>query len=135
LANAFKITNAAANAEVDALTALMNGGSVKIYSGTAPATADTALSGNTLLATLPLSATAFGSGASGVATANAITNDSSADATGTASFFRGMKADGTTVVCQGTVGTTGADMNLNSTSISSGAAVSISSWTITQGKG
>lgn len=135
MANAFKISNDAADAEVDALTALLDGGSVKIYSGTAPATADTALSGNTLLATLPLGTPAFGAGSNGVATANAITDDSSADATGTASFYRGLASDGTTVVCQGTVGTSGADMNINSVAIQSGAAVEITSWTITQGKG
>ena len=39
--------------------------------------------------------------------ANAITQDSSADATGTASFFRLYKSDGTTCVLQGTVGTSG----------------------------
>lgn len=135
MANAFKITNAAANAEVNALTALLNSGFIRIYSGTQPATADTALSGNTLLASLPLSATAFGSAVNGVATANAITDDTAADATGTASFFRAFQSNGTTAVCDGSVGTANADMIINSTAIQAGALVEVNSWTITQGKG
>lgn len=135
MANAFKISNAAANAEVDALTALLANGKLRIYSGTQPASADTALSGNTLLAELTMGATAFGAAAAGVATANAITQDSAADATGTASFFRAFKSDGTTVVCDGSVGTATSDLILNSVAIQSGAAVAVSAWTITQGKG
>jgi hypothetical protein len=38
-----------------------------------------------------------------VATANAITSDASADATGTATFYRALKSDGTTVVADGGV--------------------------------
>lgn len=135
MANEFKITNEAANAEVAALTALLNNGTLRIYSGTKPATADTALSGNTLLAELPLSATAFGAPSNGVATANAITSDAAANNTGTASFFRAFKSDGTTAVCDGTVGTSAADLILNSVAIQAGAAVSVTAWTITQGKG
>lgn len=135
MANNFKIANVAANAEVDALTALLATGYLRIYSGTQPATADTALSGNTLLAELRFGATAFGAGAAGVATANAITQDSAADATGTAAFFRAFKSDGTTVVCDGSAGTSGADLNLNSTAIQINAAVQVTSMTITQGKG
>lgn len=134
MANAPSLTNAAASAAADAVTALANGGKLRIYSGTKPANADTALSGNTLLAELALSSTAFGSASNGVATANSITDDSSANASGTASFFRVFKSDGTTAVFDGTVGTSGADLNLNSTSISSGATVSVSSLTYTQSK-
>jgi len=128
------ITTAAQNAAADAVVDLVDvggAGSLRIYSGTAPATANAALSGNTLLAQLTMSATAFGSASSGVATAAAITQDSSADATGTATFFRILSGGGT-VVIQGEVGTSGADLNLNSVAISSGAAVSVSSLTYTQ---
>ena len=127
-------TQAAANARnaaLDALTALFNTGYLRIYSGTQPANADTALSGNTLLAELRFGATAFGAAAAGVSTANAITSDSSADATGTATFFRCLKSDGTTALLDGTVGTATANMILNSTAIQAGAAVSITSMTIT----
>lgn len=109
---------------------VLNGGTLKIYDGTPPANASTALSSNTLLATLTLNATAFSSFTNGVATAGAITSDSSADATGTATFFR-LITSGATVMLQGSVGTSGSDLNLNTTSIVSGGAVSVSSLTIT----
>lgn len=121
----------ARNAALDALTALFNTGYLRIYSGTQPANADTALSGNVLLAELRFGATAFGAAAAGVSTANAITSDSSADATGTATFFRCLKSDGTTALLDGTVGTATSNMILNSTAIQSGAAVSVTGMTIT----
>lgn len=128
------ISNASAIAMLDALTALLDGGELKIYAGTKPADPDTALSGETLLAELSLSATAFAAATDGTgkatASANAITDDSSANATGTASFFRAFKSDGTTAVIDGTVGTSAADLILNSTSISAGQNVSVSSWTV-----
>lgn len=106
---------------------------IRIYDGTPPATADTALSSNTLLATLPMSATPFGAASGGTLTAAAITDDSSADATGTASFFRIIKSDTTTVVAQGSVGTSGTDAIINTTAIVSGGPVSCSSLVITSG--
>jgi hypothetical protein len=124
-----QLSNAAVNAEADALAALLNSGYLRIYSGTQPATADTALSGNTLLAELRFGSTAFGSASGGLLTANAITADSSADATGTASFFRALKSDGTTVIMDGTVGTSSANMIIATTSISSAQTVSCSSFT------
>lgn len=130
-AEAMKTAVATRNAQLDTMTTLLNSGTLRLYSGTEPATPETALSGNTLLAQLTFGNPAFGSAASGVATSNAITADSSADASGTATFFRCLKSDGTTVVYQGTVGTSGADLNLNSVAISSGAAVAISSLTVT----
>lgn len=121
----------ARNAAMDALSALFNTGYLRIYSGTQPANADTALSGNTLLAELRFGATAFGAAASGVSTANAITQDSSADATGTATFFRCLKSDGTTALMDGTVGTATSNMILNSTAIQTGAIVAVTSMTLT----
>lgn len=109
---------------------VLNGGTLKIYDGTPPANASTALSSNTLLATLTLNATAFSSFTNGVATAGAITSDSSADATGPPTFFR-LLTSGATVMLQGSVGTSGSDLNLNTTSIVAGGAVSVSSLTIT----
>lgn len=126
------ITTANRNRAADAVCARANGGSLRIYSGTPPADANAALSGNTLLANLAMSATAFGAASSGVATANAITADSSADADGTATFFRVLESDGTTVVFQGSVGTSGADLNLSTTTIAVTGNVSVSSLTYTQ---
>lgn len=123
------------NELLDALTDNCNSGQLRIYSGTRPTNADTALSGNTLLAQLTLNATSAASAASGVWTANAITSDSSADATGTATFARLMQSDGSTVIADFSVGTSGTEVVLNTTSIVSGAVVSCSSFTITFGVG
>lgn len=120
----------ARNAAADAQAALANTGYLRIYSGTKPATPETAASG-TLLAELRMNATAFGAASGGVITANAITGDSSADATGTAGWFRILKSDGTTALWDGDVSTSGADLNLNSIAISSGAAVDVTALTVT----
>lgn len=130
-----KLSNVAANAEADAVAALANSGYLRIYDGSQPASADTALGAQVLLAELRFNATAFGSAAAGVATANAITNDSSANASGTAAWFRALESDGTTVLFDGSVGTSGANLNLNSVSIVSGAPVSVTSLTFTAQKG
>lgn len=102
---------------------------IRIYSGTRPATGGTE---TTVLAELTGNASAFAAAASGgVLTLNAITADSSANATGTATWFRIDSSGGTNHVLDGDVGTSGSDLNLNSTSIVSGGSVSISSFTIT----
>lgn len=129
-----QLTNAIVTTQADALATALNTGYLRIYSGTQPATADTALSGNTLLAELRFSATAAPSATNGVLTFNAITQDSSADATGTASFFRCLGSNGTTVVMDGTVGTSGANLNLGTVSIVTGAIVSVTSFTHTVAK-
>jgi hypothetical protein len=127
-----KLSDAAANAAADAVCALLNNGYLRIYSGTQATDANTALGAQALLAELRFNATAFGSSVAGVATANAITSDSDADATGTATWFRALKSDGTTVIFDGSVGTSGANLNLNSVAIQQHAQVSVSSFTYTQ---
>ena len=109
-----------------------NNGFIRIYSGTKPTTPETALSGNTLLAELRYNATAFGAVVNAVLTAAAITGDTAADATGTATFFRDFASDGTTVEGQGDVATSGSDLNLSSTSIILNGPVNITSLTLAQ---
>jgi hypothetical protein len=138
MANNPKRTNLAANTACDAMAALANSGKLRIYDSTGtgqPATADTAVTTQVLLAELTMNATAFGSAVAGVATANAITSDASADATGTATWFRLLKSDGTTVLWDGSVGTSGADLNLTTVSIVAAAAVNITAFTVTESKG
>lgn len=125
------------NARLDAITTDAGTSAlIRIYSGTPPANAGAALSGNTLLAELVCSASAFAAAASGgVLTLNTVTADSDADNTGTASFFRVYKSDGTTCVMQGTVTATGGggDMTIATVSIVQHATVSLTSNTITAG--
>lgn len=131
-----RLTNAAASAAADAVVDRIDtggAGTIKIYTGTIPTDADTALGAQVLLATLTFSATAFGAAANGVATASAITSDTSADATGTAAWARIASGAGTTQM-DVTVGTTGEDINFNTVSFVTGATVAITALTYTQPK-
>ena len=104
---------------------------IEIYSGTRPATGGAE---TTVLATLAGDATAFAAAATGgVLTLNTIVDDSSADSTGTASWFRIYASNGTTHVLDGDVSTSASDLNLNSVSITILGTVSITSFTITAG--
>ncbi|MDP9265223.1 MAG: hypothetical protein M3O91_03770 [Chloroflexota bacterium] len=129
-----KRSNESATAAADAMAALCNNGFLDIYDGAQPATADTAVGAQVKLARLTLGATAFAAAVAGVATANAITQDSSADATGTAAWFRVWKSNGTSPVWDGSVGTATSDLVLNSVAISAGAAVAVTSLTLTENK-
>jgi hypothetical protein len=120
-------------ASVNAVTALLNSGFIKVYSGTQPAL-NGAVTG-TLLVSMTFGATAFpaatASAGTVTATANAITSGT-AVATNTAGYFALVKSDNATVVATGSVGTSGADLNLNTLSITSSNTVSCSSFLITQ---
>lgn len=116
------------NASLDAMNTRLANGLIRIYTGAQPATPETAASG-TLLATLTLPSTA-GSVAGGVFTAGTIVSDSSADATGTAGWFRVFQSDGTTVEFDGLVG---AELTLSSTSVVATGTVSITALTYTLG--
>lgn len=118
------------NEVLTTFTTHANSGLLRIYDGSQPANADVAISTQVLLAELTMNATAF-LVAAGVATANAVTQDASANNTGTASWFRLVKSDGTTVLMDGSVGTSGADCNLDSVSITAAVPVSITAFTLT----
>lgn len=127
-------TTAVKNAKLDQITSQVGASArLKIYDATGgvPANAGVALGSQVLLADLPCSATFAAGSSGGVLTANAITNANAA-ATGTAAFFR-LTTSGGTAVAQGAVGTSGSDLNLNTTSLVSGGPVAVSSLTITSG--
>lgn len=143
MAVATRISNEAALAACDAIVDRLDEGSgaaiLRILDGTQATDPDTAIGAQVTLALLVCSDPAFGNAADanpgGRATANAITQDSSANATGTASWLRGSASnDGATSLddhIDGSCGTSSADCILNTTAIVSGAIVSISSWTFT----
>lgn len=124
-----RISINARNVQLDALRVLLDGGFLRIYDGAQPASPDTAITTQVLGAELSLGNPAFGAAVNGVITANAITADASANATITATWFRAFKADGTTAVIDGSVGTSASNLILNSTSIVATAPVSVSAWT------
>lgn len=115
------------DAVVDAVTALLNNGYLVGYTGTRPAT-NAALTGSEVF-TCTFGATAFGASSSGTATANAITSDTSATG-GTVGYVALLESNGTTVVMTLSAGTSGADANFDSLSVSAGVTVSCSSATI-----
>jgi hypothetical protein len=118
------------NRQLDGITTEVGAsGLLRIYSGTRPATGGTE---TTVLAELTCNATFAPAASGGVLTLNAITADSSANATGTATWFR-ILTSGAVAKIDGDVGTSGSDLNLNSTSITSGGTVSVTSFTITAG--
>jgi hypothetical protein len=118
------------NARLDAITSAIAGsGLLRIYDGTRPASGGTA---TTLLAQLALSATFAPPASVGVLTASTITADSSADATGTATWARLTTSGGTFVADMG-VGTSGQEVTLNTVSIVIGGTVACTSLVITAG--
>lgn len=125
LAYSVTIRNAMLQSVVDACSA----GFLRIYDGTRPATGGTA---TTLLAELALAGPS-GTVSGGFCAFSTITADSSANATGTATWYRIVAANGTTHVLDGNVSTAASDLNLNTLAIVSGANVSVSSMTITEG--
>jgi hypothetical protein len=93
---------------------------IEIRSGTKPATPETAASG-TLLATVAISGSFTASGGSITAADPASVTVA---ASGTAGHFR-VKTSGGTAKIDGTVGTSGADMNLSSVALVSGGTVDL----------
>ena len=106
------------NGIADYIVDLLDGGTIEIRT-----------SGDVEVATLTFGTPAFGAASGGVATANAITDDT--NATGGTAAKAVLKTSGAAVVVNCSVGTSGADINLSSVSIGAGDTVSISSLTYT----
>jgi hypothetical protein len=125
-----------ATAAQSAVADQLGGGSLVVYSGTPPTGPNEALSGNTVLATFTFAAaTAWSAPSAGVQNLDIPTATVTAAASGTATFFR-ILSSGAVALIQGTVGTSGQDFNLSSTTITSGDNVSITgtpsiAWTVT----
>lgn len=117
-------------AGLNAIDALYNSGYLDTYSGTMPATPETALSGNTLLVGAVFAATAFGTptyGSGKMSATGSFTAGSYAPvASGTATFSRATKSDHVTVIADYTVGTTTQDIVVGSTTITVGVNVAFS---------
>jgi hypothetical protein len=130
---AVQLSVAVRNARLDAIeTSIGTSAVLKIRTGAAPANCGTADSG-TVLATLNLPTDWMAAASSGSKSKSGTWEDLTADNTGTAAHFRVYASDGTTCGIQGTVTATGGggDMTLDNTSIASGQAVSITTFTLT----
>lgn len=129
-----KIATASANAMLTALLAELDTGAgncvIEFYSGSIPATPETAISGQVKLGTATAS-DPVGSVATKSLTFGTITQDSSADATGTAAFVRIKNPAGTAIIdadCTITAGT-GA-VKLNTVDIVAGGPIAVTSFVI-----
>lgn len=133
---AFQYDAATRNAWLDSIeTTTGTTPDLLIYSGTVPATTATAASG-TLLATIALPSDWMAAASGGTkAKAGTWTGTGAAGAgTGTdAGYFRIRTTGAGTVRIQGTITVTGGggDMTLNNTSIASGQAITIDTFTLT----
>jgi hypothetical protein len=111
-------------------------GTIKLYGDTQAVTANTAIGAQTLLATLTFNATAFGAATTAdpsVATANAITSDSAADATEQVTWARWASGTPTTILdCTAGISSGTFDIEFNTDAFVTGATISITSLTVTQ---
>lgn len=135
-----RVTQAAGVAMLNALVDLLDAGSppgnLIIYTGTEPATADTAISGQTEVATCAFANPAYGAASThGTDDAQSALTSTATDAsaTGNASavtFFRACNAAGVCVF-QGTCSATaGDDLVLNTATIAAGSQVDITALTV-----
>lgn len=118
------------NSLATAFGALLDGGTVEFYDGTVPATADTPISGNNLLATLTLENPAFGAASNGTIT---LIDTVAVQATlsGTCTFAR-WKTSGSAVVMDTTVGTSGTDLTMTDNVFVSGNNIDFATFTYQQ---
>lgn len=120
------------NAMLDLITTKLSTSALfNIYAGVQPADTSAAVTAANVIVATPTFPTtnAFGAAAAGVITANTITSDPAAVG-GTAAWFSLCATTGLRVA-DGSVGTSGADLNLNSVTITTGASVAITAFTIT----
>jgi hypothetical protein len=123
-----RFNTAMRNAMVNALTGAISGSTLSIYTGSQPATANDAATGTKLV---DITINGFNAPADGSATLDTSTpNNGIAVATGTAGWGRIVGLTGERI--DGTVGTSGADFTINSTSITNGATVTLTAMTVTQ---
>lgn len=121
--------NAACNAIVDLLDAGGGAGYMQARTGGQPTNVGDSDTG-TLLGTLTFSATAFGNSSAGVATANSITSDTSADNSGTAGHLRAKDYAGVCIFDMDAAQGSGT-VNFDNAVIVAGGTIAISSMTFT----
>ncbi|MGO4304181.1 hypothetical protein [Cupriavidus sp. RAF12] len=134
MASNLKYSASLKNAQQDAITTKLGASAVlNIYSGSQPASPDTAIGAQVLLASLTCNATFAPAASGGVLTLNSIANGTGTAGAGAgtvATWYR-LTTSGGTAHIDGTVGISGADLNLNNTNIATGQTVSVTSSTYT----
>lgn len=125
---ALTLSTAARTARMNALLAIIPGGTIKLYNGSKPASLGAP--GGTLLATLTLASPA-GTVASGVFTVGSVTQTNSAHVAGTPTFAR-FSDSGSTVVADVDIGSGGGTISFTGT-VANGQNVTVTGLTITDG--
>lgn len=130
---ALTYSTAIANAKLDIVESTIGTSAIlKIRTGSPPSTVAGASTG-TVLATVSLPSDWMNAASSRTKTKAGTWTDASADATGTAGHFEITASDGTTVGMRGTVGTSSADMIVNTVSFVSGDSFAITTFTLNAG--
>lgn len=130
---AIQLSDAVRNARLDAIeTTIGVAPTLLILTGSMPANCAAADTG-TVLATLTLPSDWMAAASGGSKAKSGTWQDASADASGTAGYFR-IKAS-TTCHLQGTVGTSGADMIVDNTNFAAGQSFTINTFSLTDGNG
>lgn len=118
---------------LDEITTLVDfdaaAGEIRLYTGTRPATGGAV---TTLVATMKFQTTSAPAAAGGVWTANTPLVDDPSAVGGTTTWFRVVDGAGV-FVFDGDVGTSGSDLNLNTTTVSAGVNVAVTSFVMTAG--
>lgn len=132
---AIQLSTAVRNARLDSIeTTVGTSAIIRIRTGSAPANCGTADSG-TVLAEITCPSDWLAAASGGTKSKSGTWQDLSADNTGTAAHFRLYDSAGTTCHMQGTVTATGGggDMEVSSTSFTTGQSFTISTFTLTDG--
>lgn len=135
MASNLKYSNAVKQAQMAAISTLAGANAaLTLYSGTQPASPDTAVTSQVALSTHACAAT-FGTASGSTLTVGAIGNGTgtAGAAGGTAATWYRLATSGGTALIDGTVGISGCDMNLVNTNIAQGQTVQISSWLLADG--
>lgn len=133
----FRVAGSVRQAMTDSATSLLDAGGgpgeLRLFAGAPPASVDAFLTDQTMLGGLVLSVPAFQpADASGQAVANPLQADTGAAATGEATFFRLLDAQGTALF-QGDVSAVdaGGDLELNTTVVQAGVEIIVTEFTLT----
>jgi hypothetical protein len=109
---------------LDELKALLDGGSLTIYSVARPISPDQPVERSGTLATFTFASPAFGAGSDGLETPIFVANPVAASSVGTPGFARARKADGT-VVADFSAGPGNREIKFSEVSFSQGAPVKL----------
>jgi hypothetical protein len=126
-----KVAAAFASASEDEIKALLDGGTLTVYSVARPFDADQPVDRSGVLATFTFASPAFGEASDGLQSPAFVAEAVEAEDVGTPGFARACKADGT-VVADFSAGPGDREIKFNEVSCSKGAPLSITAFKIMQ---